>query len=286
MLNFICGVPGSGKTLLLTHLAIQEMLAGINAYRVAKKEIAVLNSSGYNLDYPPQKHLVYADYDISLSRKRSSYAISGYELGKPNPYFYTRFLPVGSKIFLDEAQRYYDSRMSKYLRDDVYQFFQIHRHNDYNIFFACQRLGTIDANIRALGQHFIIIDKLDIKKDEFNSFSKITWYTTIFDSCDVAEAYMLNRDKKEYHKVGKKEKIVVNYDVSRCYDSKSCKPLFYAGLEIANYEYYHNAGYSLDLTSIAEYNQANAFVAPVGYWKNTEYDKKILQKIGVKNYED
>lgn len=285
MITFVVGTPGAGKTLLLTHLATYIMRnQGYANYRMLKRENAQLNNNGYNLSLPPQKHLVYADYDISITRKLQAYSISGYEIGLANPYFYTTYIPAYATIFLDEAQRYYDSRMSRYLRDDVYHWYQIHRHNDYNVYMSCQRLANIDVNIRALGGCFLVIDKLNIDKDEYGFFRKITWTVRKFHSCDTAEQYTLARDTKQKCDMGTVDKIVADYDVSRYYNTKSCKPAFYAGLETADYQYYVNAGYTFSAESFVDYNNTHAFSAPIGYWKNTDYDKQILKQIGVTSY--
>lgn len=285
MITFICGIPGAGKTLLLTHLAVQAMLNGVSNYRALKRETLQLNSGGFNLDLPPQRHVVYTDYSVKANKRISSYSINGYDIALPNPYFTEiTYVPAYAQIFLDEAQRYYDSRMSRYLRDDVYHWYQLHRHNGYNVYMACQRLGNIDLNLRSLGECFIVIDELEVKSNEWGIIDKIIWHVHKFRSCDVAERYMLARDSHEDINLGEKAQIIADYNVLKCYDNKSCKPAFYAGLETQNYKYYMNAGYVFTAESLAEYNQTHAFTAPVGYWKNTEYDKKILNKLGVTYY--
>lgn len=131
MITIVSGFPGSGKTLYLTKLIAEKMINdGLKDYLNLKKKLK--KAGGFSaLELPPQRHLVFSDYPVRINSRLHSYDISGFEIGLPNPYFKTKLIPPYSTIFLDEAQRYYDSRFSKYLREDVYRWYQMHRHNDY-----------------------------------------------------------------------------------------------------------------------------------------------------------
>lgn len=253
------------------------MLHGLSDYVRAKREILHLNSVGFTgLEIPPQKHLCFADYDFSLSRRFSRYKVSGYEIGLPNPHFETRIFPVGSSFFLDEAQRYYDSRLSMYLREEVYRWFQLHRHNEYNIFMTAQRLANIDLNIRALADKYIVIDKLDIKKDSYGRIVKITWLTREFSSLESAEKYQLCKDLGEVSKAGKVIRISTDINIGVFYDTHSNKPVFYSSSyknnSIAEYDYFTETGYAFTLKGVCEFNNNNYFIAPKGYLKKTRND--------------
>ena len=274
----VVGDPGAGKTALMSLFQYNAMTSqGASDYRVAKREIGHLRSVGYkHLKIPPQRHLCFSDYDFSINRKFSRYKITGYELGLPNRYFKTIFLPVGSNIFLDEAQRYYDSRLSFFLREEVYRWFQLHRHNKYNIYMTAQRLANIDINIRSIADKYIVIDDLVIEKDEYGRTIKITWKTRQFTSCETVETYQLSKEKGEVSKLGKEITITTNIDVFKFYNSYSNKLAFYnasyAPKSVVEYDYFTETGYEFTMKGIVDFNNKNYFIAPKGYLKNQRKD--------------
>lgn len=282
MITIICGIPGAGKTCKLTHFIVQRMLEnGLEDYLNLKREINQLSKGGFsNLELPPQRHLCYADYDVRVNNRLQAYYIDGFQLALPNPYFETANIPPYSTIFLDEAQKYYDSRMSKYIREEVYRWFQLHRHNDYNIYMACQRLGNIDLNIRGIAERFIVVDNLVVKEDNYGRVVKLKWTAREFFSCDTAESYMLAREKKENVDIGKVVEYETDLPIFNYYDSKGCRPAFYAGKYNQGFDYFTEEGYQFTLESYVEFNNKHYFVAPRGYYKNAEYDKQILKNIG------
>lgn len=278
MIIFICGIPGAGKTAKLTHFLVDRILNdGYSDYLKFKKESRKLEAGGFSeIELPPQHHLCYADYEVSVSKKQKAYYVDGFMIGLPNPFFKTISLPPYSTIFLDEAQRYYDSRMSRYIREEVYQWYQFHRHNDYTVFMACQRLTNIDVNIRSIGQRFICIDEIDVKEDNFGVVCKITWLGREFSSCECAEEYLMAKEKNIEKNIGKPFKSVCDFNIFNCYNSKSCKPFFYTGKYDRPYDYYSDSGYEFTLDSFVEFNNKHFYCAPQGYYKNADFDKKIL----------
>lgn len=273
----IVGECGSGKTLLLSHFQYNDMTQGTQDYKVAKREIEYLQQVGYrNLKIPPQKHLCFSDYDFRATKKLCRYKISGYEIGLPNKHFKTAFFPVGSKIYLDEAQKYFDSRLSFFLREEVYRWFQLHRHNKYDVYLTAQRLANIDLNIRAIADKYIVIDDLDVKTDEYGRVVKITWKTRQFTSCETAELYQLSKERGEVSKLGKEVEISTDVNLFNCYDSYSNKPVFYDASHTKtltmDYDYFTEQGYEFTLKGIVEFNNKNYFVAPKGYLKKQKLD--------------
>lgn len=277
MLIGIIGKCGSGKTALMSNFQRQTMLGGFSDYSKAKREIKHLQNIGYSdLEFPPQKHLCFADYDFKINKKFSRYKVSGFEIGLANKHFNTVFFPVGSSIFLDEAQRYFDSRMSMYLRKEVYGWFQLHRHNDYKIYLTAQRLANIDINIRSLFDKIIVIDDLDVKTDDYGFVTKITWTCREFECCETAEAYQLAKEKKEISKLGKVVKYTSDVNIFKYYDSHSNKLAFYnvsytKDLKL-KYDYFTECGYEFSLEGIVDFNNKNYFVAPKGYLKRQQND--------------
>lgn len=284
MITIICGNPGTGKSLYLSSLQAQTMLSDdYEDYCNSLAEIEELKAGGFSyLEEPPQPHLCYSDYNFAISEDLKSYAVDGFKFMLPNPYVKdTVFAPPYSSFFFDEAQRYWDSRMSRYLREEVYRLFQIHRKNHWNIYMTCQRLGNIDLNIRGIADKFIVCESCEVQEDKYGFVKKITIKTREFTSPDTAEAYMLAREKNENSKLGKEVIVTTTLPITEYYDSYDCKPMFYETHYYKNYDYYTEDGYQMTLESFAEYNNSHLFVAPQGYWKNSDYDKKVLKEINL-----
>lgn len=281
-ITIIAGNPGTGKTLLMSYFQAKKMLEDdYSDYVESTYEIEELKAGGFSfLETPPQPHLCYSDYRFEVSDYLKSYAVDGFKFMLPNPYVKdTVFAPPYSSFFFDEAQRYWDSRMSRYLREEVYRLFQIHRKYHWNIYMTCQRLGNIDLNIRGIADLFIVCESCEIKEDKYGFVKQITWKTRQFNSPEVAENYMLAKEKNENSKLGKEVIITTKLPVTEYYDSYDCKPLIYNTNYYKNYDYYSDTGYEMTLSSFVEYNNTHYFIAPQGYWKNEIYDKKIQKEM-------
>lgn len=282
MLTIICGLTGKGKTALATELGVEKMMNSMEDYRNSYMEVLKLKAGGFDkLSLPQTRHLVYSDYPIKVNPIYRTYKVDGYEIGLPNIFFNIAFLPPYSTIILDEAQKYFDSRSTKYLREEVYRWFQLHRHNHYNVILTCQRIGNIDINIRALADRVIVCEGIDVKEDSYGVADKITWNVREFLSAEVAEQYCLKKEQGDYCNYGKMEKITSKYPIFNYYNSYGNKPVFYYMNENRNYDYYTEDGYVFTKESFVNFNNEHYFVCPQGYLKNPDYDKKILKKYGV-----
>jgi hypothetical protein len=104
MITIIFGLPGSGKTSLMTYFAIRSMFDYYDDVRACKRLIKRYNANGYNMS-TDFKHLTFADYCISAVKegyfRRNGYFIDGFEVGLPNSRHKTVFIPPYSSIFLD-----------------------------------------------------------------------------------------------------------------------------------------------------------------------------------------
>lgn len=276
MITIIVGKPGAGKTVYAANIIANKITNSAEDYLSLKREIKQLKAGGFNLlDLPPQKHLVYTDFKFKINKRLQSYYIDGFKIGLPNPYFETTFIPPYSTIFLDEAQRYYDSRNSKSLRPEVYNWFQLHRQNHFNIYLVCQRLANIDVNIRALADKIIVIDDLKLNADSYGIVRSFKWSTREFESPDTAEEYCTKKDRNEFANLGKKVIVKSNLPLFNFYDSFGNKPVFFNGKENTPFDYAVEKKYNLSVASFVEFNENHYFTAPKGYWKNATYDKKI-----------
>lgn len=267
MITIIAGKPGSGKTALAAYFGGTRILEhGFEDYIALKRDLKVLKAGGFNmLELPPQKHLVFADFNLRLTKRISAYYINGYEIGLTNPYFYTVLLVPHSTIILDESQKYWDSRFRT--REEVYRQFQLHRQDFLNFIMTCQRLANIDLNIRAIADLFIVVDKIDIQKNKYGQIIKIVWYTTQFESCDAAERYQLASDNENTH-VGKKVKIETKYNVFAWYDSYANQPAFFKGKYQTAFDFTMEEKYSKTVEDFVKYNNTHTMFAPPKYYRS------------------
>ena len=156
MITIVFGKPGMGKTAYLTADAVEYMRsspAQNDLLRGCRDQVAALNAAGANFALPMTAP-VYSNYPITVGRGTlppvSSYYIDGFRLGFPNDDLRTLSVLPGARIYLSEAQRYYNSRRSKDLPDWVSRYYEEHRHFGLEIYLDVQRPGLIDANIREI----------------------------------------------------------------------------------------------------------------------------------------
>ena len=167
MIHIIFGFPGAGKTGYEVGQAVPYLNNSDECLTLLSNTEEQVNrlrcANGFDLSMP--KHApIYTNFDLRVDNGReivSAYYIDGFHLGFENPD--VDIMPVypGSKIFLSEAQRYYNSR-NKGLPDWVSRFYEEHRHFGLDIYLDCQRPQLIDANIREIAEEFIEVIKTEV----------------------------------------------------------------------------------------------------------------------------
>lgn len=278
MITIICGEPGRGKTALMTYFAVQKMVdEGFTLWWQSCREIDNLKKGGFSaLVSLPQRHTVYADYLIkNRYMQAQSYYTSGFNIALPNPFFQTTFFAPFSQIFLDEAQKYYDSRMCRYLRECVYRFYQLHRHNHLDVYMTCQRLGNIDLNIRDIAERIIYVNNITTKTDALNRIIECKWNVVEFNSLKDAEAYIDNNNKSV---ACKSQTYTFNGNIFDYYNSYGNTPVFYDGNYNRTYDCMLETPYADTVESYMAYNCNHMYYAPVGFWKNEKRDSEILKQ--------
>ena len=129
-----------------------------------RREILSKQANGFTALQTIPKHCVSANYDMTFHKyrysPRYSRRINPYRLGFANPFVDTHFNLPFECIFITEAQKYLNSRMSVYFPDWQSRWYEQHGHNDLDMFLDTQRPMLIDVNIRELSR-FIEILRLD-----------------------------------------------------------------------------------------------------------------------------
>ncbi|MDR2090652.1 MAG: zonular occludens toxin domain-containing protein [Clostridiales bacterium] len=239
----IVGKPGTGKTAFMTAWAVLNMTQNAKSDIAASKaNIKYLNARyGFNLEIPKDvRHLVYADYNIKHKeygkKLRERHACNGYYLALPTPperrgedYTEPMFLPPFSHVYLDEAQRYFDSDCWERLAPEVKLFYEMHRHNHLDIVYSCQRDTRIAASIRQLVSEVIDIQQVFLHKNRFNGNVSTVWKYLSFPSTEAHETYVKSIDKKAKKRELKTLKIDGN--VFKWYNSYDHQDRFFCGFE-------------------------------------------------------
>lgn len=222
MITVVFGKPGCGKTAFLTANAAQYLNGSVLAdelYDECCEEVTSLNAEGFDFELP--KHSpVYSNYPITVqngvAKYVGSYYIDGFHLGFENNDVEVFSVLPGSKIFLAEAQRYYNSRKSKDLPDWVSRFYEEHRHFGLDIMLDVQRPGLIDVNIRELAGQFIEVEQIVQRKDEYGYISYTDFYCRVFEDWKFVDKYLAgSSDNCE------KRLFSFDFDVFECYQSQS-----------------------------------------------------------------
>lgn len=227
MITIIFAPPRTGKTALLTHI-MNTYAFDRQRWRQMADEIATKNAGGFNYSTP--QTVVCTNYDFVGHKfgysPRPSFRINPFRLGYDNPIVKTHFIPPYAVIGITEAQKYLNSRMSMYFPDWQSRWYEQHGHNFIDIFLDTQRPMLIDANIRELSS-FIEVISLDKKFDEYGNVKKMIWTLREIENSSLFDKYMASgkTDKSCYKQV----KLEVEENVFEMYDSRNCKPKFYAG---------------------------------------------------------
>ena len=193
MITVIYGAPGAGKGALMTHF-IKDIYKS-EGRKILNNCIGKIQE--YNVEFDkvlnaPEKVPIFSDYKVKFrvgyEKFYETYFLNGYYFGLENENVPVIHVPPFSKVFLTEVQRYYDSRKSSTLKDFVSRLYEMHRHNNIDIFLDLQRLSLLDLNIRDLAKRVIYIEELTHEFDGYKIVSS-TWKCKEFASASDADRF-------------------------------------------------------------------------------------------------
>lgn len=221
-LHNVFGGVGAGKTAFLMRVVVKIYYTrGQQIWDYSKREIEKENKTRKKKLTPPDRVPIYSTFDFEIPNPDGSvykpYLIKGKEIGLGNKY---KKLYAGAVIILDEAQNDFNAKDT--LPRMVSEFFEKHRHADFEIWIASQRPILINKDIRDLSRHFIQIYKLEMTKAAFGIITHLKWHCREFDSrADVDEYVELSKHDK-VDKVSYKETIYESGgSILNHYNSKS-----------------------------------------------------------------
>ncbi len=267
MITVIFAPPRTGKTLYISSVA-RNVAFDRQRIRAMQSEILSKRASGFeNLQTIPQ-HCVSANYDLCLCkfgyRPRLSRRINPFRLGFANQFVETHFNIPYECIFIDEAQKYLNSRMSMFYPDWQSRWYEQHGHNNLDIYLATQRPMLIDVNIRELAQ-FTEIVKCDLRYDKFGKVCGFKAWLRHIENSGLFDRYMASgkTDKSCYT-----ESVYEDcFDVSACYDHQSCKPKFYDCHMDEDFDYTPAIPYGNNFDGYIKYLEENDDELPQGFYR-------------------
>ena len=222
MITIVFGKPGAGKTAFMAADAVRYLnhsQAGVDLWGKTNRALEDLNNDGA-LFSPPVLPPVYTNFPLfsnpgSYAMGRSYY-IDGFHLGFENDN--VEIMPVlpFSRIYLSEAQRYYNARKSKDLPDWVSRFYEEHRHFGLNILLDVQRPGLIDVNIRELCESFVEIRGMENELDPRGNILRSTFHMRVFEDWKFVETYLSGSSTVPYLET----QTVYEGNVFECYESR------------------------------------------------------------------
>ncbi len=219
MITIIFGAPGAGKSSLNTYfLKEQYEKHSFELLEKTKELIDEANEKRLHKLSSPDKPPIFADFKVKFlvdfEEYYEPYFINGFYAGLPNDRLPVQFIPPGSKIFLSEVQRYYDSRKSSSMPNFISRAFEMHRHYSLDFWLDVQRPTLVDLNIRELCKHFIEVIEME---NMLNSVGDVT--RSVF-RCREFGCW---RDVAQYLETGAKtyKDTVFIYDgnIFDCFDS-------------------------------------------------------------------
>ena len=195
MITIVFGKPGAGKTAYMVSDAVRYMNLSADSrdlFNECRMQVEELNAAGADF-LLPEMPPIYSNFPIRVragATVKESYYIDGFHLGFENAYVDVFPVFPSSRIYLSEAQRYYNSRKSKDLPDWVSRFYEEHRHFGLEIFLDCQRPGLIDLNIRELCGQFIEVVGLDHQTDRQGNITASRFTLRLFDAWSAVDRYL------------------------------------------------------------------------------------------------
>lgn len=222
MITIVFGKPGAGKTAYLAQDAVRYLNFGPDSAELhdqARKKIEELNGDG-GLFLVPYLPPVYTNFPLTVNAGTSvlgrSYYVDGFHLGFENPDVDVMPVLPGARIYLSEAQRYYNSRRSKDLPDWVSRWYEEHRHFGLQIHLDVQRPALIDVNIRELCERFIEVRGLEHEVDGLGRIIRSTFTVRVFEDWKYVEKYI---DGTALNCQYEEQQLVYEGNIFECYES-------------------------------------------------------------------
>lgn len=264
MITVIFADPGAGKTAYLTAIALQYLGNTKEALALKRdciQKVQALNQSGFNYSLPDRSP-VYSNYPISAhvgyKKYVDSYYIDGFHMGFENEFVPVIPLLPGSKVFITEAQRYYNSRKSGELPAWVSHFYEEHRHYYLDIFLDLQRLTLLDLSIRGIAGRIVQVVDVNHKIDYAGNVFESTFKLREWHDVAAAEAFIANSSLKNYE-------IVTESYACNVFEAYKSRSFFKAFLPKEDFMLLEHVGEVINGVELSFVKQIYSQTAPYGF---------------------
>lgn len=189
----VCGLPGSGKTLLTTYFMLKHYKK-MNRFKSSKKKV----------------NCIYTNFPVKLDKEHYSKSIGLWDINLQHSW------EPNSVIAVDEVQLYVDSLEFKDFPKSIRNTFQLHRHFGINdIYLVTQHVSRLVKQVRILCSEFI--DVVGFIKIPFTPFA-IFHYNIYYNSEDFGKSVKVNKADVSYK--FSKRFLIINYKkVYKAYDT-------------------------------------------------------------------
>ena len=189
----VCGLPGSGKTLLTTYFMLKHYKK-MNRFKSSKKKV----------------NCIYTNFPVKLDKEHYSKSIGLWDINLQHSW------EPNSVIGVDEVQLYVDSLEFKDFPKSIRNTFQLHRHFGINdIYLVTQHVSRLVKQVRILCSEFI--DVVGFIKIPFTPFA-IFRYNIYYNADDFGKSVKVKKSDVSYKFT--KKILIINYKkVYKAYDT-------------------------------------------------------------------
>ncbi len=154
----ITGLEGSGKTMLLTRIAIGKMLHGLEDCWKSYKIVDEYNSLGFNFS-KKYEHLAFSNIDMNCKGTyipyRKVYKVNPYRLGLYSNEYETDIFPPGSLYCLTEGYNFLNSYLYDMFREEFKAFLKTSRQAGFDMVVDTHSVSDIFTKFKQITNRFI-----------------------------------------------------------------------------------------------------------------------------------
>lgn len=265
-------------------MVLQAQLAAYDKSRLNNcyNRIDKYNSMGYSFSKP--KHLVVADFDMELhhwgKQPELAYWCNGFYLGMPRAVmgerkvgcirqpvvvYRTMYLPPCMSIFLDEGNKYFNSRDREIMPGWRSRFIELMGQYGLELHMVCHRPELIDSNVRDLADFREFLG-VDITKDAMGNILTMTIKSRYFANNKEVEAYLKNNILPVDCKV---EQTVIDcrvpcFDIGKYYDTEFFDKAFLKDAENRDFDLIQKKHTCNTIEDIKQFNKEFDYKIPKG----------------------
>ncbi len=271
---FICGLEGFGKTLLLSTIAVQCMLNGMNDCFKSFDVVDRYNNYGFKFT-KNYDHVVFVAF-IGINcagtaiPDRVSYDFDPFHFALFCDDYDTDIYPPYSRLFVPEGQRVWPSYKAEQIRSEVYGNMETGRQAKFDLVFDAQRLMMVAKPIRDLCNRIIILEKkIEEIKDMSGKCVGHRLYIVEFGSNKEAEQFVNNPNCK----LGEHYTLRIDKCMYENFLSEYFEFMHLIGREEQDFRIVQHK----EIETIEDINNMTSILMPEGYLVNSKTKKKKVE---------